>query len=131
VAQLRRKKQLFDKAGARVVLVGMGTVAECADFARERDVPFPIISDPAKKLYQAFKLKRMPPWGILSPTLAAKGIAAMGRGHALGKPVGDMLQLPGVFVIDTDGRIVFSRPADDAAGRLDIETILGALERTS
>jgi peroxiredoxin len=130
VAQLRREKDRFEKAGAGILLVGMGSPAECADFKQKFDIPFDLVSDPEKKLYQVFGLKAMAPWQVLSPALALKGLAAIGRGHGLGKPVGDVRQLPGVFVIDTEGRIVYNRPADNAAGHPSAEEILEVLQRS-
>jgi peroxiredoxin len=131
VAQLRSRKAEFEKAGARVVLVGMGTPAECTAFLQELDIPFAMIADARQTLYRQFHLKRMSALGVLSPTVALKGIAAVARGSGIGKPVGDILQLPGVFVIDSGGRIIFSHqpagPADHAAP----DAILKALAGTA
>jgi peroxiredoxin len=128
VAQLRRNRVRFEKAGANLLLVGMGTPGECSDFKNKFDVPFPMVSDPEKKLYQAFELKQMPPWKALSPALALKGISAVARGHGLGIPVGDVRQLPGVFVIDRKGSVAFSWPADDPSGHPSVEEILSAVD---
>jgi peroxiredoxin len=87
-----------------------------------------MISDPEKKLYQAFELKSMSPLKMLSPILALKGMAAVARGHGVGMPVGDVRQLPGVFVIDRKGEIVFSWPAGDPAGHPSAEEILSAVK---
>jgi peroxiredoxin len=128
VALLRRNQKRFEKAGGNVLLVGMGSPAECTEFKCRYGVPFSMVSDPEKKLYQAFELKSMSPWKVLSPTLVVKGMAAVARGHGLGLPVGDVRQLPGGFVVDRKGKIVFSRPADDPAGHPSVEEILTALK---
>ncbi len=131
MAQLRARKNEFEKAGAQVVLVGMGTPAECAAFLRQFDVPFPMIADTRQELYRQFHLKRMSPLEAFSPTVAVKGLAAMTRGFGIGKPVGDILQLPGAFVIDASGHTVFSHqpsgPADYAAP----DALLKALSEAS
>jgi peroxiredoxin len=131
VAQLRTRRIEFKEAGADVVLVGMGTPAECAAFLRKFDVPFPMIADARQALYRRFHLQRMSPLAAFSPTVAVKGLAAMARGFGIGKPVGDILQLPGAFVIDSEGRIVFSHqpsgPTDYAAP----DTLLQALAADS
>lgn len=129
MAQLRARRSEFDKAGARVVLVGMGTPAECAVFLKKFHVPFPMISDPDRTLYRRFHLPRMAALGVLSPALALKSIAAVARGHGIGKPQGDVLQLPGVFVMDAAGRIAFSHRPDSPADHAAPDMILGALER--
>jgi hypothetical protein len=128
VAQLRREKQRFDEAGAQVVLVGMGTPAESRAFAAKYDVPFPLVSDPAKMVYRKFDLRRMTPWGFLAPEVVLKGVSAMARGHHMGLPQGDVRQLPGVFVITTAGEIVFSHYAADPADHPEVAMILDALK---
>jgi peroxiredoxin len=128
VAQLRQKKQHFDKIGAQVVLVGMGTPEESSAFEMKFDIPFPLISDPKRKLYQAFGLKQISALELLSPSVAFKGILAMTKGHTIGIPIGDVRQLPGVFIINTDGRIVYSYFARDPSDHPDSDTILKALK---
>ena len=127
---MRREKHRFVEAGAQVVLVGMGTPAETNAFAAKYDLPYPIVSDPAKLMYRAFDLKRMAPWGFLAPEVVLKGVSAMARGHHMGLPQGDVRQLPGVFVISTAGKIVFSHYATDPADHPAVAVILEALKET-
>jgi alkyl hydroperoxide reductase subunit AhpC len=127
VAQLRRSKKRFEKAGARVILVGMSTPSESAEFAAKFNVPFPIVADPQKKLYRKFKLKQMSTLGFFSPSVALKGVAAIVGGHGIGIPQGDVRQLAGVFIINTAGQIVFSHFSSNPADHPDAETIIAAL----
>jgi len=124
---LRRSKKRFEKAGARVILVGMGTPSESEEFAAKFNVPFPIISDPQKKLYRKFRLKQMSTLGFFSPSVALKGVAAIVGGHGIGIPQGDVRQLAGVFIINTAGQIVFSHFSGNPADHPDAETIIAAL----
>lgn len=128
MAQLRQKKQYFDRAGAQVVLVGMGTPEESAAFEMKFDIPFPLISDPKRRLYRTFGLRMVSALGLLSPSVAVKGILAITKGHTVGIPIGDVRQLPGVFIIDTDGRIVYSHFARDPSDHPDPDAILEALK---
>jgi peroxiredoxin len=105
----------------------MGTPAECTAFLQKFDVPFPMIADPQQALYRQFALKRMSTLEVFSPTTAIKGLAAMARGAGIGKPVGDILQLAGVFIIDRNGQIVFKSQPAGPAEQADPETILRAL----
>jgi alkyl hydroperoxide reductase subunit AhpC len=127
VAQLRRNKKSFEKAGAQVVLVGMGTPSQSAEFAAKFNIPFSIVADPDKKLYRKFGLKQMSALGFLSPSLALKGVAAIAGGHGLGMPQGNVRQLSGVFIINTAGHIVFSHFASNPADHPDAKTIIAAL----
>jgi peroxiredoxin len=66
MVQLRRNKNSFAKAGAQVVLVGMGTPSESAEFAAKFNIPFPIVADPQNKLYRKFELKQMSTFSVTS-----------------------------------------------------------------
>lgn len=124
-------KSRFDDFGAQVILVGMGTPEESTSFKEKFDVPFPIISDPGQQVYRAFDLKRISPLGFFSPTVALKGISAMAQGHTMGLPQGDVRQLPGVFVINTEGQIIYRHHAKDPSDHPDPETILEAIETSA
>ena len=124
---MRRNKKKFEKAKARVVLVGLGTPSEADEFAAKYNIPFPIVADPEKKLYRKFGLKQMSTLGFLSPGLALKGVTAILGGHGIGMPQGDIRQLPGVFIINTAGQIIFNHIAENPADHPDVATILAAL----
>lgn len=124
---MRQKLPQFEQAGGRLVLVGMGTPEEAAAFTRNLEIPVPMISDPDRRLYRDFGLKTASIPELLLPSVVFKAIAAMAQGNTVGLPVGDIRQLPGVFIIDTGGRIVFSHVGRDAADHPDAETFLAAL----
>jgi peroxiredoxin len=127
VAQLRRAKERFDKAGVEVVIVGLGTPEQSEEFRKKFQVPFTIISDHEKELYRAFGLKQMSPIGFFSPSMIIKGFSTLAKGHGMGVPEGDVRQLPGVFVINIDGQIEFSHYAENPSDHPDPDTILGIL----
>lgn len=124
---MRRQKGSFDRLGAGVVLVGLGSVEETAAFKKSFDVPFPMIADPEKRLFEAFRLKRASAESLFSAKMVVRGVKAMVKGHGIGVPRGDVRQLPGVFIIDTDERIRFSHHASGPADHPQVETLLAAL----
>ena len=63
---MRREKDAFDRMGAAVVLVGLGSVEQTAAFKERFDVPFPMIADPEKRLFETFRLKRAATGALLS-----------------------------------------------------------------
>jgi peroxiredoxin len=127
VAQLRREKDAFDRMGAEVVLVGLGSVEQTAAFKERFDVPFPMIADPEKRLFEAFRLKRAATGALLSAKMVFRGVTAMAKGHGMGVPQGDVRQLPGVFIIGTDGRILFSHHASGPADHPSPDVLLDVL----
>ena len=125
---MRQKEKQFQRLGARVVLVGLGTPEETAAFKAQFNVPFPMISDSEKHIFSAFHLKQTSVGSLLSAGMAIKGLSAMVRGHRMGIPKGDVRQLPGVFIIDTHGRIRFSHFARDPADHPDPDVLLEVLQ---
>ncbi len=125
-----RNQKSFEKADAQVVLVGMGTPSQSAEFEAKFHVDFPIVADPQKELYRKFGLKQMTTSGFFSLRVALKGVAAIVDGYGIGLPQGDIRQLAGVFVIDTAGKIVFSHYSSNPADHPDVKTILDALPQT-
>jgi len=124
---LRREKDAFDRMGAEVVLVGLGSVEQTATFKERFDVPFPMIADPEKRLFEAFRLKRAATGALLSAKMVFRGVTAMAKGHGMGVPQGDVRQLPGVFIIGTDGRILFSHHASGPADHPSPDVLLDVL----
>ena len=124
---MRREKDAFDRLGAAVVLVGLGNVEQTAAFKERFDVPFPMIADPEKRLFEAFRLKQADAGALLSAKMVLRGVAAMAKGHGIGVPQGDVRQLPGVFIIDTDGEILFSHHAAGPADHPRPNKILSVL----
>jgi len=128
VAQLRDKADDFEKAGARVVLVGMGPPKEAGKFLERFKIPFPMICDPKRRLYDIYGLKKMGVLGFLSPSLVLKSLSAVAQGNLAGIPEGDVKQLAGVFVIDPSGLIQFRHLSADPADFPPAEEVLAVLE---
>jgi len=126
VAQLRREKEKLERAGLQVLLVSMGTPEEAEVFRIQFDLPFPIGCDPEKALYRAYGLKGRSISQIFSPKLFLKGLKAVGQGHLPGLPLGDPFQLPGAFIIDTNGHIRFRHHSRDPADYPSVERMIEA-----
>ena len=124
---MRQKEHRFKAKGVKVILVGLGPPEQAEAFRKEFDLSFPIVCDPDRRLYAAYKLKKMGLLGFVSPSLLVKGVKALGQGHSMGIPTGDIYQLPGVFIIDTTGRIRFSHYSRDPADYPSADTMLSAL----
>jgi len=131
VAQLRDKATDFKKAGARVVLVGMGPPKESEKFLKKFAIPFEMVCDPERKIYDAYGLKRMGVLGFLSPSLALKSLSAVAKGNLVGIPEGDVKQLAGVFIIDMTGHVNFRHLSADPADFASAESVLAALKDLS
>ena len=88
-----------------------------------------MVCDPKRRLYQAYGLKRAGLLQLASPSMFVKGMKAFGSGVGMGLPKGDVLQLSGVFIVDTQGSVRFSYHSVDPADHPTPEELLPALER--
>ena len=81
------------------------------------------IEDPEQELYRAFGLRRGGFSELASPGVIWRGLrAGLLEGHGIGYPAGDVLQLPGVFLLD-DCQVVRSFRHKTAADRPDYQSI--------
>jgi len=106
----------------------MGPPKESEEFLEKFKLPFPMICDPDRKLYDAYGLKRMGSLGFLSPSLALKSLSALAGGNLVGMPEGDVKQLAGVFIIDTKGHVRFRHLSDDPSDFPPAKDVLAALK---
>ncbi len=122
--QLHNARKQFDETGFQVVLVGLGSAEQAEQFKKEFSLTFPIVCDPQKELYRQYGLGRGGASALASPAVLLRGMRAMTRGYVPGIPRGDVLQMPGVFLISTEGNILYSYYSKDASDHPAIETLL-------
>jgi peroxiredoxin len=122
--QLHRSKAQFEDIDMQVVLVGLGAPDRAEAFRKQFSLSFPIICDLEKKLYQIYGLGRSSVSRMLSPAVLLKGLKALSRGHTPSVPQGDVMQLTGVFLIDTEGYIRYAHYSKDLSDHPSIETLL-------
>ena len=107
LADLAKQKDELEQQNVGLVLVHQSDQTEGTRwFAQYGLAHAEQISDPETKLYKAFELGRASLMDIFRPSVWWNGfLAAILQGHWFGKIVGDVFQLPGVFLIDK-GKIV-------------------------
>jgi len=105
VVQLRNDRKLFDEAGAGVVLIGQGNPAEATAFTERMNQPFQCLVDPTRSAYRAYGLGRGAPFQVVGPQMALPFLRANLNRETLQRGLhgGAFMQMPGTFVIDTDG----------------------------
>lgn len=109
MAEVSKNKKDIEANGAEIVLVHMvehGVGAEHLEMYGLQDCHQ--ISDPTKKLYNAFELKRGNFAQLFGLRSWVEGFrAGVIKGYGIGKETGDGFQMPGLFVI-SDGKVVQS-----------------------
>jgi hypothetical protein len=107
VAQLRPLKD------DNIVFVTLGTPEQTEVFRKRMKSPHKFICDPEKKLHAYFNLRRGGLAEFINPHVIARAIGAMLHGYLQGMPYGDAAQLPGVFIIETDGTVTWEQRSKD------------------
>lgn len=106
VVDVRNDYARFQEAQGDVVVITMGTVDQTAAFRERNRLPFACLADPQRIAYKAFGIPRASVWQVAGPAMWAGGLKAMLRA-GIGKPVGDVFQLHGTFIVDSGGVIRF------------------------
>jgi len=125
---LCRDAEAFAARGATVALITMGTPPETDAFCHSHAVPFLCLSDPARKSYRTYGLERTSWFQMITGRTVSRLIAALAEGHGGGRPVGDIMQMPGVFMVDSQGILRYIYRYRDIADNPPNEELLQALD---
>jgi peroxiredoxin len=125
---LRDQAERFEEAGAVVVLVGLGRPDQARDFCGRRRVPFACVVRPDRAVHRAYGLRR----GNLNQVAGPRVWAPWLRDQVTGKRQGsfgqgDPAQLPGAFVVDTEGVVRFAHRGRRANDNPSNKELLAAL----
>lgn len=132
LARLAKLNPKIEAAGAQIVVVTMGRPEETEQFCAERAPGVICYSDPDVRAYGLYGLTRGNAAQLFGPAVWLKGAQVSTDGSfdglPLGKPVGDPFQMPGVFVVDTAGRVVYAYYSKHAGDYPEDEALLGAVQ---
>jgi peroxiredoxin len=128
--ELAAAKGRLDAFGARVLLVYRDDLDTVRNSCSERGLPFDCLSDSARELENAAKLKHFSigRYAAFSPTKLVRSLRA---GNHLGRAKTGRLQGRGTFVLDRDGHVVYAHRAVTAADIPPIGHVLAAVESAS
>jgi peroxiredoxin len=105
VVQLRDERDRFAEIGAGIVLIGQGSPSEAVAFTERMKQPFDCLVDPDRSAYRAFGLARGTLMQAVGPRVTLPFLQKQLNPETLQRGLhgGRFLQMPGTFVIDTDG----------------------------
>jgi peroxiredoxin len=112
--------------GARVVIIGNGTLEQARHFFSERRLPragVDVVTDPRRESYAAAGLERGMLRTFNARSAAAYG-AARGQGHRVTGLLGDLTQLGGLFVIQPPATLVYAHRSRFAGDHPDMTQVL-------
>ena len=123
---MRDRREDIERAGARLILVGNGSVAHARRF-RERLAPeVEVYTDPGRRSYEELGLRRSVA-ATLGPASAAAFVGATLKGHRQTSIQGDAWQQGGLLVMAPGGGILFLQRNRTAGDRPQIDAALLSL----
>lgn len=114
MSQLRQEYAQFKQHEAEIVVVTMGTPAQTTQFWQEYQLPFPGLCDPEQQAYQRYTLPDGNPRLLAGPGIVRKTVHGF-LTQGFGTPVGSVLQMPGVSIIDQQGIVRYNHPYRSSA----------------
>jgi hypothetical protein len=104
---------------AEVLVVSFTAPGKVAAFVEKYPQPFPVVSDPERKAYQAFALGKTRLAAFLRLDVAWYYLRLIFRGWMPTAPDkdADLWQLGGDFVLDRLGRLCYAHPSKDSTDR--------------
>ncbi|MBI1726623.1 MAG: redoxin domain-containing protein [Candidatus Rokubacteria bacterium] len=112
----------MERLGIEIVAVTFEARERAEEYVRETGLPWPLLIDRRRVLYNAYGMGRGRPSAIWGPATWWAYIRLIGRGRRLRRPTGDIHQLGGDVLVDLAGRVALhhvgkgpaDRPAVDA-----------------
>lgn len=110
VCEIAPHLEEFDRLGILVVFIGNGTPNFIEGFMERQCLygkTVNILTDPSLEVYKTAQMKRSL-WGTMGPSGMRDALRAFGKGHWQTSVEGDIAQLGGCLLVDTNGRIAYS-----------------------
>ncbi|MBI1310924.1 redoxin domain-containing protein [bacterium] len=130
LGDLAQRRKQIEAAGIGIVLVHLERDADVAELAARYGLAdVPRIADREQHLYEAFELRRMSPVEMLNPAVWLGGFrTAILKRHGFGRIKGDVLQMPGVFLVK-NGEILAGYRHKTPASSCDIGRLIASTEK--
>ncbi|HYO30271.1 MAG TPA: AhpC/TSA family protein, partial [Thermomicrobiales bacterium] len=86
----------------------------------------PILADPDRAAFRAYGLVEAGAGQFLTPAAGKAMVGALLRGNRGGRPVGDVRQLGGAFVVDRGGTVRWAKPSAFVGDHASPEELIAA-----
>lgn len=130
---MRQRYEEIRRLGAEVLVVTQARPELLAAFLRDQPQPFLVVADPTRTVYRAYGLERTTWKTVLRLRVVLRYLRLIFRGWAPRRAYQgeDVLQLGGDFVLDREGRLVYSFRSADPTDRPPFAELLQAVRSVS
>lgn len=124
MTQLRHHADQLAAAGIQPIIITFERPELAAQYARQTQLPWPILPDTQQTLYQAYGMHQASWSQLLSPATWGTYLRLMVRGRMPHRPTGDVHQLGGDVLVDPQGIVRHVHISQDPADRPSIPGLL-------
>lgn len=106
-----------------------GPAPPVGEYCGQRKVKFECLADPDTSAYRAYGLTKAGIAQLLSPKTVMRGAALYLKGMTTGRPHEgqSVAQMPGTFVIDPDGSVLYAHYNSDPSDNANLDEVKSAL----
>jgi hypothetical protein len=131
VLQLQQQADAIQTVGLRVLVVTFEGASPARRYVDETQLPWPLLIDEKRELYQAFTMGAGSRWDVLGPASWSVYFKLMARGRLPRRPTGDITQLGGDVLIDPSGIVRLHHVGTGPADRPSVESLLHVVRPAS
>jgi AhpC/TSA family len=126
LVEVRERRGELEALGAGVIAVGFSPAEPLAALARYLEWPWPMLSDPERRLYARLQLPRVGLRDVYTPGTLRRYAASLLHGRRIRRPVEDTRQMGGDAIVAAGAAVQVFRPRspDD---RVPVETLVAVL----
>lgn len=128
IDELKKEYGRFSEMNAELMVVVQSTKQRAAKYAEKKSIPYPLIGDKEKKLYDLFGVQRGGIAAFMAPRVLVASAKATMKGYFHGAFDGDELQKPAEFIIKPGGEIAWSHYGEDISDATGNEKIFNELK---
>jgi peroxiredoxin len=130
VVLLRREYLKFKAVGAEIVCIAQGSPKTAKAFSIMMDIQYPIlVCGDDLTIYNEYGLSRGSLGQMIGVEVILRSFKALMQGFDLGPVEGNTQQMPGTFVINTSGKIIFARRAVHQADNVSATELLECIQQ--
>jgi hypothetical protein len=127
---LRQRIDQFQALGCEVVAVSFEPWPLLQEFARREELPFPVLSDPERKAYQAFGLREGSAHRIFGLATTWTYLRGLFQGQWPRWPSANIRQLGGDILIDARGQVALLHRSQSPADRPTVDILLEVIRKS-
>jgi thioredoxin-dependent peroxiredoxin len=124
VAELKDNHARLAAKSVRTVVVVQSTPKRVTEYAAKANLPFLLVSDRERRLYDAFEVRRGGLKEFTAPAAFKMTIRATLKGHLHGAFEGDELQVPASFLFGPGGEVLYAHYGKDISDFGSVEELL-------